>query len=149
MANCKVCKKGGGFLKGLIEIKGETYCSSCAEEFKNELFKKIILTTTPSVDGYRVKRYIDIESVEIVIGSGMFMEISGEVSDFFGMRSTAFEKRLQEGKKTAFGKLKYRAFERDGNAVIGIDIDYTEFSGNRIGIVVNGTVVELEPIKVQ
>ena len=47
-------------------------------------------------------------------------------------------------KKTAFEKLKYFAFEKGGNAVIGIDID--EFSGNRIGVIANGTIVEIEKI---
>jgi len=33
-----------------------------------------------------------------------------------------------------------------GNAVIGVDIDYTEFSGNKTGVVINGTIVKLTPI---
>ena len=35
--------------------------------------------------------------------------------------------------------------KKGGDAVVGIDVDYTEFSGNRIGLIVNGTIVKLEP----
>ncbi len=93
-----------------------------------------------------MSKYIDIESVEIVIGTGFFSEFSGEIADFFGARSSDFEQKLQKAKKTAFERLKYLAFERGGNAVIGIDIDYTEFSGNRIGVVANWTIVYIEKI---
>jgi uncharacterized protein YbjQ (UPF0145 family) len=95
-----------------------------------------------------VERYIDIESVEIVAGTGMFSELGGDIADFFGSRSTAFEQKLQHAKKTALNRLRYIAFERGGNAVIGVDLDYTEFSGNRIGLIANGTIVKLRPLGV-
>lgn len=144
---CASCGKTAGLLKGvfLAVINGKDYCAACAQKYVDDATNNIQMTTTVSIDGYRVKRYIDIESVEIVIGTGIFSEFGGEISDFFGARSTAFEKKLQKAKKTAFKKLKYKAFEKGGNAIIGIDIDYTEFSGNRIGLIVNGTIVEIEP----
>jgi uncharacterized protein YbjQ (UPF0145 family) len=51
-----------------------------------------------------------IESVEIVIGTGMFSEMSSGIDDFFGMRSTAFEQKLAKAKDTAFKKLKLISF---------------------------------------
>jgi len=144
---CVLCKKRAGFLISLafVTIRGKDYCSKCAEQYVKDGISKIVITTTVNVDGHRVKRYIDIESVEIVIGTGFFSEFTGEISDFFGQRSTAFERKLQNAKKTALNKLKYLAFEKGGNAVIGIDLDYTEFTGNRIGLIANGTIVEIEP----
>jgi hypothetical protein len=29
--------------------------------------------------------------------------------------------------------------------VLAIDLDYTEFSGNRIALIINGTLVRIEP----
>ena len=145
---CESCGKTSGLLGcvSFANIKGKDYCTDCAEQYVDDATSKIQMTTTINIDGYKVKRYIDIESVEIVIGTGIFSEFGGEISDFFGARSTAFERKLQKAKETAFKKLKYKAFEKGGNAVIGIDIDYTEFSGNRIGLIVNGTIVEIESI---
>src|SRR5262249_28728131 len=100
----------------------------------------------PTIEGQRIVAYLGIESVEVVIGTGFLSELSGEISDFLGARSKRFEGKLQEAKRVAFDLLKMRAAEKNANAVIGIDLDYTEFSGNRIGLIVNGTLVRAMPI---
>lgn len=142
---CEVCGTPKEKLRGLVELKGQAHCPTCAEIYINEAIRKIPITTTLNIDGYRISEYIDIESIEVVIGTGVFSEIGGGISDFFGARSSAFETKLQGAKQTAFKTLKYRALEKGGDAIVGIDIDYTEFSGNRIGLIVNGTVVKLVP----
>jgi len=142
---CEICGKPKGMLRGLVELGGKARCSQCAEIYINEAISKILITTTLSIDGFKIAKYIDIESIEIVIGTGLFSEFGGEISDFFGARSTAFERKLQKAKQIAFKSLKYKAMKKGGDAVVGIDVDYTEFSGNRIGLIVNGTIVKLEP----
>ena len=148
---CSKCgKQFGGFsFTSLQSIKGDYFCSSCAQEYVRDAIASVQITTTHTIEGHRVVRYLDIESVEIVVGTGMFSEFGGDVADFFGARSTAFEKKLQKAKRTALDKLRYLAFDRGGNAVLGVDLDYTEFSGNRIGLIANGTIVRVEPIEPQ
>lgn len=133
-------------------IEGEDYCSDCArivanqtsEEKKDEgLIRQIILTTTNRVEGFSIKSYIGIESVEVVMGTGMFSEFESDLADFTGTRSSSFEKKLRQSKNAAVMRLKHKAYEMGGNAVVGIDIDYTEFTGNRIGVIVNGTIVSI------
>lgn len=131
------------------DIKGETYCPECGEEYLEGVLDLIQVTTTDTIDGYRVMRYIDIASVEIVIGTGPFSEFTGGLADLLGSRATAFERKLQKAKRVALDKLKYQAFTQDGNAVIGVDLDYTEFSRNRIGLIANGTIVEIGPRAVE
>ncbi len=145
---CSICGTKAGFLAGLTfhTVHGKSMCSECALEYIDEGTKDIIVTTTHSVDGYYISSYHAIESVEIVIGTGMFSEISSGIDDFFGSRSTAFEQKLSTAKETAFKKLKLIAFELGADAIVGIDLDYTEFSGNRIGLIVNGTLVSLDEI---
>lgn len=141
---CEICGKAD--TSGpLNKIEGRMMCRSCAQEHIDQLAKRIIMTTTPSVDGYTVSRYLGIEAVEVVIGTGPFSEFSTQIQDFFGDRSTAFEEKLRDAKALAQKKLAWKAHLRGGNAVIGVDLDYTEFTGNRIGVVANGTVVELKP----
>lgn len=143
---CVKCGDTGGILKNAtyVSIRGEEYCPVCAKKYIDDGIKEIRISTTNNIDGYKVSKYIDIESVEVVIGTGVFSEFGGEIADFFGTRSSAFEQKLQKAKRAAFDKIKFLAFEKCGNAVIGIDIDYTEFTGNRIGVIVNGTIVEIE-----
>lgn len=145
---CVKCNERGGFLKDalFVNINGDEYCPGCAEKRFYDAIKDIQITTTNNIDGYKVIKYMDIESVEVVLGTGVFSEFGGQISDFFGTRSSEFEQKLQKAKKAAFERLKYLAFESGGNAVIGIDIDYTEFSGNRVGVIANGTIVQIEKI---
>jgi len=146
---CCSCGKTSGLIKNFLfrRIKGKDYCQSCADTLIRDAIANIIVTTTNNIDKHTVNKYIDIESVEVVIGTGMFSEISGDISDLFGLRSSDFEQKLQKGKKLVLDLLKYRAFEKGGNAVIAVDLDYTEFSGNRIAIIANGTIVEVVPIE--
>ncbi len=142
---CTQCATKAGFLARLTfhNVHNQDMCGNCAQKYIDNGTRNIVLTSTHSVDGYRITDYLGIESVEIVIGTGMFSEISSSIDDFFGTRSTAFEYKLARAKETAFKKLKLLAFEKGANAVVGVDLDYTEFSGNRIGLIVNGTLVAL------
>jgi uncharacterized protein YbjQ (UPF0145 family) len=118
-------------------------------EREREIAKRaetIIVTTTPNLEGHQITAYLGIESVEIVIGTGLFVELTGDISDFLGQRSKGFEGKLQSAKQLAFRVLKTLAARQDANAVVGIDLDYTEFSVNRIGLILNGTLVRAVPI---
>ncbi len=145
---CSVCgaknKAFGDYLE-IVTVKGVDYCTDCVQPIYDEI-SKIPVTTTPTLEGWVVKKYLGIESAEVVIGTGLFSEFLGEMSDVFGERSTPFEKKLQQAKSIAFAKLKRAAYEYDANAIIGVDMDYTEFSGNRIGVIINGTLVQVERI---
>jgi uncharacterized protein YbjQ (UPF0145 family) len=114
------------------------------EEIEKRMLERcrlVIVSTTPSLEGWAVQKYLGIESVEFVIGTGPISELVSGVQDFFGARSSPFEEKLRAAKETAFETLKIRAALKGGNAVVGVDLDYIDFSGNRIGLIVNGTVV--------
>jgi uncharacterized protein YbjQ (UPF0145 family) len=110
--------------------------------------RAVVLTTTPTIEGHRVTAYLGIESVEVVIGTGAFTELGGDWADFLGRRSTGFEAKLQNAKNAASYLLKRIAAEKGADAVIGVDLDYTEFSSNRTGVILNGTLVKVEPISI-
>ena len=158
---CSWCGTRLGLLSAFTtDLAGDNLCAEC--ERKRELSKvekqkrereiakraeTVIVTTTPTLEGHQIVAYLGIESVEIVIGTGLFVELTGEIADFFGQRSKGFEGKLQNAKRVAFQALKTLAAQQDANAVVGIDLDYTEFSGNRIGLIVNGTLVRTVPIE--
>jgi uncharacterized protein YbjQ (UPF0145 family) len=140
LVKCIVCGKETGPLRGLPEHERFDYCLGCA---RREI-KKVVISTTPVLDGYRVKRYIDIQSVEVVTAGGLMSEFSGSLADFFGSRPTDFERKLRRARRVALDHLRLLALRLRGNAVIGVDLNYTDFSLNRVGVVASGTVVEVE-----
>lgn len=129
-----------------ITYKDSTYCEKCFREIVNKAASTVLITTTNNIDGFKVDKYIDVVSVEVVVGSGLFSEVSSGLADLVGGRATEFEKKLASGKKQAIKMIKFNAWDLGGNAVIGVDIDYTEFAHNMMGIIVNGTVVEISKI---
>ena len=62
----------------------------------------------------------------------------------FGVESKAYSDKLKDAKKTALHDMIVESVKNEGNAVIGISYEYVVFSGNMIGISVNGTSVKIE-----
>lgn len=143
--NCQRCGKSFDDRQSR-KIRGQTVCPDCARQAIDIAQQEVILTTTSNIEGYAIRQYLGIESVEIVIGTGVVSEFTSAITDFFGERSSAFEKKLAHAKSAAIQRLKTVAFQKGANAVVGMDIDYTEFAANRIGVVVNGTLVRIEPL---
>lgn len=118
------------------------------DQQNREAVKLIIVTTTPGVDGFHVSRYLGIESVEYVVGFGMTEMLSSDVERLAGQRLSDYEKKMRAAKRQALEALKLKGAELGANAVVGVDFDYVVFRGPRLGVSVNGTLVQLEPIEV-
>jgi len=71
------------------------------------------------------------------------------IRDIFGGRSEASQKVLKDARQTCLRELKLEANELGADAIIGIDLDYQEFSGKGKGmlfLVASGTAVKLKPL---
>lgn len=104
----------------------------------------MLFTSGYDFEGYNIVSYIGHESVQVVLGTGIFSSLNASFSDFLGKRSSAYEEKMATAEKTAKERLKEMAHNRGGNAVIGIDVDYTTFTNDIIGIIVGGTIVKIE-----
>lgn len=111
--------------------------------------RKIICTTAPSLEGYRVTKTLEVITAECVFGMNIFRDTFASVTDLFGGRSKASQKVLRDARKTCLWELKKEAAEINADAVIAVDLDYSEFSGKRksmLFLVASGTAVKIEPI---
>lgn len=104
------------------------------------------LTTGYNFEGYNITNYIGLVSGEIVIGTGFLSDFKASIADLFGVESKAYSDKLKDAKKTALRDMIVESVKNGGNAVIGISYEYVVFSGNMIGISVNGTSVKIEKI---
>lgn len=117
-----------------------------AEAEYNEFIKNFMMTTGYNFEGYKIKKYVKVITAECVLGTGFLSEFTSGFADFFGVESEQFNSKLKEARNFALNKLTKQAFELKANAVIGIDIDYTMFGKNMIGVIINGTAIEVEKI---
>ena len=103
----------------------------------------MILTTTPTIEGYPVKQYLGVVASETIIGTNVFRDIMAGLRDFFGGRSSSYEEVLKKAKDTALQELQERATAMGANAVIGIDLDYETVgaNGSMLMVTASGTAV--------
>ena len=88
-----------------------------------------ILLTTETISPYPVIERIDIVTAECAFGMNFFRDIFAGVTDVFGGRSEATQKILRDARKTALHELRKEAHRVGANGVVGVSLNYSEFSG--------------------
>ena len=106
----------------------------------------MLMTTTPSVEGKQIVRYLGVVTGETIIGANVFRDFLAGVRDFFGGRSGSYEAVLREAKDTALEEMARQAEALGANAVVGLDLDYETVggSGSMLRVTCSGTAVRVE-----
>ena len=91
--------------------------------------KKILVTTTSSLDGWKITNYIGVVTSHVVAGTGFFSDFKAGFTDIFGGRSETYRKQLESIDNEAIAELKSKATKLGGNALIGLSIDHDEIGG--------------------
>lgn len=131
---CRTCRDGGG-----IELSSSDLQSKA---------KSMPLTTGFSTAAGPVVEEIDVITSECVYGINLFKDLFGGIRDIVGGRAGAHQKVLKDLRQTCLRELRMNAAEVGADAVIGIDLDYSEISGKNGGLlmlVASGTAVKLGP----
>ena len=105
----------------------------------------ILVTTEAVLPGLVLKRH-DIVSAEAVIGVNLFRDIASMVRDVVGGRNASLQNAMREARSAVLNELKLEAYELGANAVIAVDLDYSEISGggkSMMLVVATGTAVTL------
>lgn len=106
----------------------------------------MIITTTPSIEGRRIVRYLGVKTGEAILGANVFKDLFAGIRDIVGGRSATYERELQRARDIALNELEERAQAAGANAVVGVDLDY-EVLGQGNGMLMvsaSGTAVVVE-----
>ncbi len=148
MINANMCWECGKILdESLLDGDSLNEISRQAEEqslFDMPEIKNHKLTTGYNFEGYSITNYLGLVSGEIVIGTGFLSDLKASVADLFGVESKAYSYKLKDAKTIVLHEMIAESVKNGGNAIIGISYEYVVFSGNMIGISVNGTSVKIE-----
>ena len=103
----------------------------------------MLLTTTTTVEGRPVSRYLGIVTGEAIIGANVFRDLFASVRDIVGGRSATYERALGEAREVAMKEMQERASALGANGVIGIDLDYEVLgqSNGMLMVSLSGTAV--------
>jgi len=103
-----------------------------------------MLTSSHNFEGYAITSYLGFISAETTIGAGMFAGSSASMTNLTGSESDRFTGKMRDAKNVVMGRLREAAYELGGNAIIGVDLEYTMFGGALLGVAVSGTAVSIE-----
>lgn len=106
----------------------------------------MIMTTTPTVEGYRIAGYHGIVVGEAIMGANILRDLFASITDVVGGRSSSYEAKLHEGRETALFEMAENARAAGGNAVIGVDLDYEVVGDSMLLVSASGTAVTLKPL---
>lgn len=106
---------------------------------------QMITTTTGSIEGRSISKYLGLVSGEAVMGANMFRDFFAGITDIVGGRSGTYENVLRGGRDQALSELIEEAQKLGADAVVGISLDYEAIgaSDSMIMVVVSGTAVKL------
>ena len=106
----------------------------------------MLLTTTPTVEGKRITKYLGVVAGEAIMGANIFKDLFAGIRDIVGGRSAAYEQELRKARTIAFQEISQAAGDVGANAVVAIDIDYETVGnqGSMLMVSVSGTAVLIE-----
>lgn len=105
----------------------------------------MLVTTTPTIQGRTITTYYGIVSGETIIGANAIRDFLAGLRDFFGGRSSSYERVLREAKDTALQEMMQQAASLGANAVVGVDLDYETVgqNGSMLMVTCSGTAVTI------
>ena len=106
----------------------------------------MLISTTSTLDGKRVTKYLGLVSGEAILGANIFRDLFAGIRDIVGGRSAAYEQELRKAKDIALREMTEQAQALGANAVIGVDLDYENVgqSGGMLMVSASGTAVVIE-----
>lgn len=109
--------------------------------------RDILVATSSTLDGIKIKKYLHPVSAHIVAGTNVFSDFFGSLTDTFGGRSNTYQKQLSSLYNEAIERIKYAAYAQGANAVVGLHVDLDEIAGkgkSMFMITAIGTAVIIE-----
>ena len=103
----------------------------------------MITTTTSSVEGKKIVKYLGIVTGEAAISSKMFDDLIRTLKGIVGGDSQRFEQNLSRAKSIAIRHMRENAEQLGANAVVGVDLDYAVLGTSEtvLMVIANGTAV--------
>ena len=157
MANCRGC----GIELALLNRGRVGFCKKCDAKMDDKIIEQathenreldlkieaILVTTAHTLQGIEVTKYLGFVSTECAYGMNMFKDMFANVRNLVGGRSAAVEDTMRDSREAVLLELKREAYAKGANAVIAVDLDYTQLGagGNMMVLVTaSGTAVIIE-----
>jgi uncharacterized protein YbjQ (UPF0145 family) len=104
----------------------------------------MIVTTTNSIEGKKIKTYLGVVSGEAIMGANVFRDVFASITDIIGGRSGTYESQLKKARQISMKEMQEEAQALGGEAVVGVDLDYEVIRDGMLMVTAAGTAVVFE-----
>ncbi|WP_044256195.1 YbjQ family protein [Rhodopirellula sp. SWK7] len=105
----------------------------------------LLVSTTPSLHTHNIDRYVGPVFGETIYGANMMRDFLAALTDITGGRSHQYESVLARGRSTAIAEMARQAKSLGGNAIVGMQMDYSSLGNSMLMICCSGTAVFATP----
>lgn len=115
-------------------------------EFRRNGYNHIILTTE-SISPFAVRKRLGIVTAEYVYRSTILSSLVAEISSIGETRQSSTQNALKEARTMALTELRREAHNLGADAVVAVDLDYSEIAGAgspMMFLVASGTAIEID-----
>src|SRR5215213_10501372 len=129
--------------RGSLRLDRPKGCSAQAGNQGGDL--RMIVTTTPSIEGHRITEYLGLVTGEVILGANVVRDFFASVRDVVGGRSGSYEKVLRHARDAAVEGMVDEARAKGADAVLAVDLDYEVIGkeGSMLMVSASGTAVKL------
>lgn len=106
----------------------------------------MLITTTSSIEGKKIKEYRGIVFGEVINGINFIADFKAGIANILGGRAETYEEELINTRADAINEMMKRAEKVGANAVIGVKLDYEPLGEDSymLMVVASGTAVIVE-----
>ncbi len=103
----------------------------------------MLISTTPTIEGKKITKYLGLVSGEAILGANIFKDFFAGIRDIVGGRSAAYEEELRKAKDIAVAEMQMQAQALGANAIVGVDLDYETIGqgGSMLMVSASGTAI--------
>lgn len=107
--------------------------------------RRMIITTTPAVEGRSAREYLGLVTGETILGANVLRDFMAGIRDIIGGRSSLYEQSLREAKDDALAEMAEAARRLGADAIVGVDLDYESIQmgngGAMLMVTASGTAI--------
>lgn len=107
--------------------------------------QEILIVTTPTVPGYKIKRVLGMVHGLVVRTRGLGGRLAAGLRSLVGGRVEAYTSELRKAKEEVLEQLRQEAARIGANAIVGVDFETTSLAADLIVVSAHGTAVVVEP----
>ena len=84
----------------------------------------MIVTTTPSVEGYQIAEYLGIVAGDSMLGAKAVSDVFAAVTDLLGGQAGSYAQELANARATALQDMEDQAKSLGATAIVGVNLTY-------------------------